>query len=138
MLKRNITYQDFNGETVKETFYFNLTKTELIELELSYEGGLEKTIQRIIKAENLKEIVVEIKKIVLLCYGLKSEDGKRFIKSDEIRDAFSQSAAFDALFMELATNDEAASNFIMGALPNDLTKGLKQVETAPPLPPTVT
>lgn len=141
MLKRNITYEDFNGERVTETFYFNFTKTEIVELELGYEGGMEAALQRIIKAENLKALVEEFKKIVLMAYGERSEDGKRFIKNDDIREAFSQTAAYDALFMELATDEDAAATFIKGVVPADLTRELAKIETVelpqPPIPPPV-
>lgn len=140
MLKRDITYEDFNGERVTETFYFNFTKTEIVELELAYEGGMEATLQKIIKAENLKALVDEFKKIVLLAYGERSPDGKRFIKNDDIREAFSQTAAYDALFMELATDDDAAATFIKGIVPADLSRELVKTQIVelpqPPIPPT--
>ena len=144
MLKRDITYEDFNGDTVTETFYFNLTKTEIIELEVSYDGGLEAMLRSIIKAENVRALVSEFKKIVLLSYGERSEDGKRFVKNDGMREAFSQTAAFDTLFMELATNDDAASIFIKGILPKDMAQeadkpetvgGLKAFGVPTPIPP---
>lgn len=144
MLKRDITYEDFNGETVTETFYFNLTKTEIIELEVEYKVGLEETIKAIIKAEDNKSLIAEFKKIVLLAYGVKSEDGRRFIKSDKLREEFSQSAAYDALFMDMATNEDAAANFIMGIIPKDLNVDqdkptLKTIEVPlPPAPPSIT
>ena len=140
MLKRDITYENYNGETVTETFYFNLTKTEIVELEVGYSGGLEAFIQKIIDTKDNAGLVREFKKIVLLAYGVKSEDGKRFIKSDELREEFSQTAAYDALFMDLATNDDAAANFIKGIVPKDLTpdqdKPIRDVPF-PPLPPDV-
>lgn len=136
MLKREITYQDFNGDTVTDTFYFNLTRTELVELEVSYDGGLEGALKRITETQNAKEIIAEFKKIVLLAYGERSSDGKRFIKNNEIREEFSQTAAYDALFMELATDDGAAATFIQGIMPVEF----RNVETVqlpqPPIPPT--
>lgn len=142
MLKRDITYEDFNGETLTETFYFNLTKTEIIELEVGYKQGLEETIKAIIKAEDNKSLIAEFKKIVLLAYGIKSEDGRRFIKNDQLREEFSQSAAYDALFMELALNQDSAANFIMGIIPRDLSIDLDKPEPPkmvnvplPPVPP---
>jgi hypothetical protein len=144
MLKRDITYEDFNGETITETFYFNLTKTEIIELEVEYKVGLEETIKAIIKAQDNKSLIAEFKKIVLLAYGVKSEDGRRFIKSDKLREEFSQSAAYDALFMDMATNEDSAANFIMGIIPKDLNVDqdkpqLKTIEVPlPPVPPSVT
>ena len=144
MLKRDITYEDFNGETITETFYFNLTKTEIIELEVEYKVGLEETIKAIIKAQDNKSLIAEFKKIVLLAYGVKSEDGRRFIKSDKLREEFSQSAAYDALFMDMATNEDSGANFIMGIIPKDLNVDqdkpqLKTIEVPlPPVPPSVT
>ncbi len=127
MLKRDITYKDFNDKEVTDTFYFNLTKSEIVELEVGYKGGLYETIQRIIDTNDRGGLVTEFKRIVLLAYGQKSEDGKRFIKSEQLREEFSQTAAYDGLFIELATNDEAAANFIKGVLPADM---VAEVENA--------
>ena len=140
MLKRDITYEDFDGEKVTETFYFNLTKTEIVELEVGYDGGLQAALQRIIKADDRKTLVAEFKKIVLLSYGKKSDDGKRFIKSDELREEFSQTAAYDSLFMELATNDDSAATFIKGIVPKDFAREMDKVQDVPlpsvmPAPP---
>jgi hypothetical protein len=128
MLKREITYENFNGEKVSETFYFNLTKSEMLELEVSYYGGLQATIKRIVDAKDNKSLVEEFKKIILLSYGVRSDDGKRFIKNDTVREEFSQTAAFDELFIELATNDQAAVNFIQGVLPRDMVQNIKVAE----------
>lgn len=149
MLKREITYEDFDGQTVTETFYFNLTKTEIVQLEVDYEGGLETTLRRIITTEDVKALMREFKRIVLLAYGVRSEDGKRFVKNDELREAFTQTAAYDALFIELATSDEAAAKFIKGIIPKDLAAeivtqptmdvqlpGMPPPPPAPPRPPT--
>jgi len=138
MLKRNITYKDFNDEEVTETFYFNLSKTELIELEVSYEGGLQGAIQRIIEAKDERALVMEFKRIVLLSYGERSADGKRFIKNDQLREEFTQTAAYDALFMELATDEDAAAKFIQGILPADMPSDqpvAPQSTPAIPVPP---
>jgi hypothetical protein len=136
MLKREITYEDFNGEKATDTFYFNLTKTEIITLEVSYEGGLEAALKRIVATNDSKNLIAEFKRIILLAYGVKSEDGKRFIKNDQLREEFSQTAAYDALFMELATNDEAAAVFIKGIIPKDMEKEVAKSESSVlPLPP---
>lgn len=142
MLKRDITYEDYNGETVTETFYFNLTKTEIVGLEVGYKEGLEAAIKRIVAAEDRAALITEFQKIVLLAYGVKSEDGKRFMKSDQLREEFSQTAAYDSLFMELATNDNAAADFINGVIPRDLSAEIQQDKPTvdvpfPPLPPDV-
>jgi hypothetical protein len=122
MLKKEITYEDFDGNKVTDTFYFNLNRTEMIEMEVGYEGGLQAALQRIIETKDNKTLISEFKKIILAAYGVKSEDGKRFVKNDKLREEFTQTAAFDALFIELATNDNAAANFIIGIVPKDFSK----------------
>ncbi len=132
MLKRDITYLDFNDEEVTDTFYFNITKSEIVELEVEHKEGLDATIKKIIETKDNKSLVAEFKRIILLSYGEKSADGKRFIKSDESREEFSQTAAFDSLFMELATQDEAAATFIKGVLPKDMTADMDKPYLPPP------
>lgn len=120
MLKRNITYTDFNGEEVTETLYFNLSFPELVELEVEEDDGFERVIQQIIASGSRKELVRIFKKLILDAYGEKSKDGKTFVKNEEIREKFYQSAAYTALFTELATDDEAAVDFMVGILPADM------------------
>lgn len=117
MLKKDITYVDYNDKERTETFYFNMSKAEVAEMELSTPGGLSKFIENIVSAENQKEIIALFKDFILKSYGEKSPDGKRFIKSEELSTAFSQTEAFSVLFMELATNADAASAFINGVVP---------------------
>jgi predicted nucleic acid-binding protein len=135
MLKKEITYEDFDGEMVTHTFYFNLTRTEIIEYSVEYEEGMEVTLARIIKAEDIKSLVHEFKKIVLSAYGVR--DGSLFKKSQELRDDFVQTAAYDALFMELATSDDAASSFIKGIMPKGLAEEMAKLPDVidVPLPP---
>jgi hypothetical protein len=128
MLKRDISYEDFDGEKVTSTFYFNLSKSEIIELEVGYKEGLQETLTRIVKTNDRKRLIEEFKKIILLSYGERSEDGKRFVKNDELREAFSQTAAYDALFIELATDDEAAAVFIRGVIPKDFAQEIDKAE----------
>jgi hypothetical protein len=120
MLKKEITYEDFNGDTVTETFYFNIGKTELMELEVERKEGMEAWLKTIADADDRKTMLAEFKRIILLAYGQKSPDGKRFIKTPELREEFSQTAAFEALFMSMITDEGVASSFIIGALPRDL------------------
>lgn len=143
MLKYPITYEDLDGNTVTESFYFNFTKTELIEMEVSEREGLQKVLERIVAAEDRKELVAQFKKLILSSYGVKSEDGKRFVKSETLRTEFSQHPAFDALFIKLATDANAGGDFVNGVMPRDLAKLIaEKTETskatvpAPPLPPT--
>lgn len=126
MLKRNITYEDFNGKTITETFYFNLSKAELVEMEYNYKNGFAAEIEAISKAEDNKSLIAIFKDLILRAYGEKSEDGKRFVKNDELREQFSQTAAYSELFMELATNDKAASDFISGIIPKDMSEAVEE------------
>ena len=118
MLKKTITYTDYNGVERKEDFYFNLTKAEIMEMEMSISGGLTEMINRIVAAQDAPAIVKIFKELVLKAYGVKSPDGKRFIKSDELATEFAQTEAYSQLFMELATDADAASAFVNGILPN--------------------
>ena len=120
MIKKTITFEDYNGEKRTEDFYFNLTKAEIAELELSTEGGLEAMIDKMVKTKNNPELVKLFKKLILMSYGEKSPDGRRFIKNDRITEEFTQTDAYSELFMELATNADAALKFINGILPRDL------------------
>ena len=135
MLKRSVNYTNFDGEAKNKTFYFNLTKTELLELDGSAEGGLAASLQRIVDSQEGASLIAEFKKIILLAYGERSDDGDRFVKSDDIREAFSQTAAFDALFMELAQDDKKASDFILGLMPAELTSQMQdEINKSRPVP----
>lgn len=120
MLKKRIKYTDYDGNVREEDFYFNLSKAELTEMELSTLGGMEKRINRIVSAQDTKQIVEVFKDIILRSYGEKSLDGKRFIKSPELATEFSQTEAYTELFMELATDDNAAAAFLTGIIPSEV------------------
>jgi len=128
MLKKTITYTDFNGNERTEDFYFNLSKAELTEMELSADGGLAETLKRIIDAQDSRQLVKIFKDLVLRSFGEKSADGKRFIKNEQLREEFSQTQAYSDLFMELATNDKAAVEFVNGILPADLADAVSKTE----------
>ena len=117
MLKKTITYVDYNGNERKEDFYFNLSKAEIMEMELSTTGGLSEMIQRVVAAQDGPAIIKIFKELVLKAYGIKSPDGKRFIKSEELSTEFAQTEAYTEIFMELATNAEAAAAFVNGIVP---------------------
>lgn len=125
MLKRPITYKDADDKEVTETFYFNLTKSELVEMENSTSGGFGVFLQRVINSENQSQLIFLFKDIILAAYGERTEDGKGFTKNEELRTKFSQSFAYDALFMELATSDGKAAEFIKGIIPPDMTQELE-------------
>lgn len=118
MLKKTITYTDYNENERTEDFYFNLTKAEVMEMEMSTSGGLAETITKIIAAQDAPSIIKIFKDLVLKAYGEKSPDGKRFIKSEELSAAFSQTEAYSQLFMELATDADSAAAFVNGIIPN--------------------
>ena len=122
MLKKTITYTDFNGNERTEDFYFNLTKAEVMEMEMSTTGGMAEMIQRIVAAQNAPAIIKIFKDLVLKAYGQKSPDGKRFVKNDELREEFVQTEAYSQLFMELATDADAAAKFVNGIMPADLVQ----------------
>ena len=122
MLKKTITYRDYNDVERTEDFYFNLTKAEILEMEASKVGGLSNIIQTIVNSQDASEIIPLFKEIVLKAYGEKSLDGKRFVKNKEITEGFAQTEAYSQLFMELATDDKAATAFINGIMPKIDTK----------------
>ena len=122
MIKKTITYKDYNQVERTEDFYFNLSKAEVMEMEMSTSGGLAEMITRIVAAQDQPAIIKIFKDLILKAYGEKSPDGKRFIKSDELSVAFSQTEAYSQLFMELATDAEAASAFVNGIVPADMAK----------------
>ena len=122
MLKKTIKYNDYNGVERNEDFYFNLSQAELMEMEMSTTGGLTETIEKIIKTQDAPAIIKIFKDLVLKAYGEKSADGKRFIKSEELSTAFSQTEAYSILFMELATDADAAAEFIKGIVPAEAAK----------------
>ena len=122
MLKKTVTYVDYNGVKRTEDFYFNLTKAEVAEMELSVQGGFSKMLEEIVASKDNVQIVNLFKQMVLKSYGEKSPDGRRFIKSDEIAQAFAQTEAYSEIFMELALDEKKAADFVNGIMPANLDK----------------
>ena len=120
MVVKKIKYTDFNGVEREEEFMFNLTEAEITEMELMTDGGLSDSIKKIISAQDTPEIIKTFKMLLLKSYGEKSADGRRFIKSEELTEAFTQTNAYSQLFMELATDDKAAIAFINGIIPESM------------------
>lgn len=125
MYAKKITSTNYNtGEQKERTYYFNLTKAELMEMELGKEGGLQEYIKKIVDAEKTPELVKLFKELILMSYGEKSEDGMRFMKKaidgHRLSDDFEQTDAYSELFTELATNAESATAFVNGILPAQL------------------
>ena len=120
MLKKTITYEDFNGVERKEDFYFNLSKAEIMEMQFGTVVGLDVMLKKIIDAKDVKSIMDTFKMLILKAYGIKSDDGRRFIKSEEIAKEFEQTEAYSILYMELASDDNAAAEFVNGIIPKDV------------------
>ena len=126
MLKKTVTYEDYNGVEHTEDFYFNLTKVECMELEFGFgaDETLSGSIQTLINAGDMATVIKTIKKIVLTSYGIKSPDGKRFIKNDTIRTEFEENPAFEQIYWELVTDSEKAADFITGIMPSAIRNSL--------------
>lgn len=120
MLARKIKYTNLNGEERERTFYFHFSKSEVMEMELSKEGGFEVFIQRIINTRDQKELVKMFRDLIQESYGIKSDDGEQFIKNEKVLNEFVQSEAYSELYMELATNTDAAIEFINGIFPQQI------------------
>lgn len=131
MLTKTITYTDYNGVERTETYHFNLNKTEISKWEMSVEGGLYERLKRIVAAKDAIAIMREFDNIVAKSYGVKSDDGRRFIKSEELTKEFMQTPAYDQLYMELITGGaDAVSNFLEGIVPADLLAEAKEEQKA--------
>ena len=120
MIKLNRTYTDYNGNEKTKTYFFNLNQAEIVELENSIPGGLTNMIERLSTEQDNREIIKIFKDLILKAYGEKSADGKRFIKSHELSEAFAQTEAYSNLFMELATDADAAAKFVNGITPVEI------------------
>lgn len=130
MLVKTITYTDYNGEERTEDFYFNMTKAEITEMELTTEGGFGAMVTRITQAKDVPSIIKVFKELILKAYGVKSPDGKRFIKSEKLSEEFAQTEAYSELFVELASNSKSAAEFINGIVPTDAKVSNLELEVA--------
>ena len=119
MLKKTMTYTDYNDVERTENFYFNLSKAEAMELEMGTAGGLTEMINTIVSTQDIPAIINIFKDLILKAYGEKSPDGRRFIKSKELSTAFAQTEAYSQLFTELATDPDKAAEFFNGILPTE-------------------
>ena len=122
MLKKTITYTDYNGLERTEDFYFNLSKAEIMTMEMGTAGGFAEMLTRIVNAQDQVAIIKIFQDLILKAYGEKSADGKRFEKSEAISTAFAQTEAYSILFMELATDADEAANFVNGIVPADMAQ----------------
>ena len=130
MLKKVIKYVDYNGVERTEDCYFNLSKAEIMEMEMSVDGGLVEKLDKIVKSKNGPEIMKTFKELILKAYGVKSDDGRRFIKSKKLSEEFEQTEAYSNLFMELLDANKAAE-FVNGIIPSDINvseEDIKKIE----------
>lgn len=127
MIKKTVTYKDLNGKERTETFYFHYFESEIMDMEMSEEGGLAERIQRIIDAKDQASLLKVIKKFVIDAYGIKSDDGRRFIKNKDVKDAFVECPAYSKIYMELLTNDELAAEFVNKVVPEDMGAQLAEI-----------
>ena len=125
MIKKPITYDTYDGETITEDFYFNLSKAELAEIEITTPGGFKDYLDKIIKSQDGKIIMETFKLILTMSIGRKSEDGKRFMKNDDIRNEFMQSEAYSNLFLEICTDAAKAAEFVEGIMPAGILDGIE-------------
>lgn len=124
MIKKTITYTDYNDVERTEDFYFNLSKAEIAEMEMSQDGGLSNLIKKVVAEQNAPKLMELFKQLILKAYGEKSADGKRFIKNKELSESFAQTEAYSELFMELASDEKAAAAFINGIIPAEARQAL--------------
>lgn len=122
MLKKTISYTDFAGNEREEDFYFNLSRTEVVKLQLSVDGGYAEKLTQVSKANKPREIIAYFEDLVKVSYGVRSDDGRRFIKSEEVFNDFKDTEAYSQLFIELLTDADAAAAFVRGVMPQDLVE----------------
>lgn len=130
MYTKPITYTDYLGKERTETFMFNLTKTEITQMELGTTGGMSHTLEKIMQTQDTVALADIFKDLLLKSYGEVSADGRRFIKSEEMSLEFSQTPAYDIMYMELATNEEAAAEFINNIVPADIARQAREQKLA--------
>lgn len=129
MLQKEINYIDYNGVERKEVLHFNLSESELTEMQLGTVGGWGEMMQKIIMAKDIPHLTAAFKDIILKSYGEISQDGRRFIKTKELAEEFSQTEAYNVLFMELITDTDTAIKFINGIIPAKYAEQIKDEKT---------
>ena len=126
MIKKTVTYKDFDGNERTEDFYFHLTEQELTEWELSVDGGLSGVLTRIVNSSDNKTMIEIFKSLLVKSYGEKTPDGRGFIKNDTVLNNFIYTQAFSDLYMELATDDKKAAEFVNGIMPAGIIEKAEQ------------
>lgn len=131
MYKETVKYIDYNGVERTEDVYFNLSKAELMEMQLSTAGGFDTMINKLIKAQDQPTLVKVFKDIILRSYGVPSPDGRRFVKTKELAEEFTQTEAYSDLYMKFITDSEAAAKFINGIMPKSLIEQMSKRQIHP-------
>lgn len=131
MYKKTATYTDYNGVERTEDYLFNLTKAELTMMNMSAVGGLQVQMQKMIDRQDGAAIMKFMKDILRRSYGEKSDDGRRFIKSEQLSDEFEQTEAYSDIFIQLCTDAKFASEFVNGILPADLNPNATALPAGP-------
>ena len=133
MLKKTMTTVDFGGTERTEDYYFNLTKAEIMEMQLCTDGGFVETVKKIVEAKNQLELTRLFKKIICASYGVLSPDGRKFVKNQQVLDDFMATQAYSDLYIELLSGDgKAAEDFVNGILPKDLTNEAAKATVSQP------
>ena len=133
MLKKTMTTVDFGGTERTEDYYFNLTKAEIMEMQLCTDGGFVETVKKIVEAKNQLELTRLFKKIICASYGVLSPDGRKFVKNQQVLDDFMATQAYSDLYIELLSGDgKAAEDFVNGILPKDLTNEAAKAPVSQP------
>lgn len=121
MRKETITYTDYNNVTRTEDFFFNLNEAELTALQYGVDGGMKEMLERIVKSNDNKQIMACFHDLIAKSYGEKSPDGRRFVKSTELSEAFMQTEAYNELMLRFMTDASYSAEFINDVLA-DVTK----------------
>lgn len=128
MYKIHEKYTDYDGNERVEDFYFNLTKAEITDMELTTEGGMSAMLGRIIAAKDTAKLISVFKDLILKSYGQKSPDGRRFIKSEELTKEFTETPAYSQIYLRLATDDKEATKFVNNVIPKDMQDEAKAAQ----------
>lgn len=128
MLKKTITYTDYDGMERTEDFWFNLSKTELTKLDAELPGGVLGVLRKIIDKKDRKALVDFIETLILRSYGEKTLDGKRFVKTPDMAEEFMQTPAYDELFMSILSDTDSQTSFINGVIPQSMAKDIEQTD----------
>lgn len=137
MHKETVKYIDYNGVERTEDVYFNLSKAELMEMQLSTAGGFDTMINKLIKAQDQPTLVKVFKDIILRSYGVPSPDGRRFVKTKELTEEFTQTEAYSDLYMKFITDSEASAKFINGIMPKSLIEQMSKQANSPMMVPAI-